>query len=208
MDRRLLIIFAIAGLGAAILFFPSGDVNSSHEQLGEDRSQANIARITTPIRAASPGTPQPAGTPRYSAPESTVGKSPSRASSSISKEDLAERLAKRKQTPFYEHSQDVAKRWLHLGNLLASAGDTESAQRARAVSRDLRYGIRPDGTIEKQSAALDNELNTLESLRLRYSENSEITEILNYIQKASQQFSASGGWYAEPEETPREGPTR
>ncbi|MBN1335006.1 MAG: hypothetical protein JXB39_03500 [Deltaproteobacteria bacterium] len=161
MNRKIVLVLAIiAGVALAlILLLPSGG-GDADKPSGVDRTS-----IEKPSKVVKT---------RKSAVDYDLAPA---------KRDAAEERAVRRTTPYYQHVQTVAKRWMRLGNLMAGQGNDEDASKARTVARALRSANRADGTEEARKAALEEESRILEEMTGKYTEG-DISRILANITRA------------------------
>jgi hypothetical protein len=170
MDKRILIaLAALAGICAAILLFPSRDKVDADVAVGHDHA---------PDRGEVE-TPEPKRTKKRRMNDVSETPVPN------AKETARAANEARKATPFYQHTQAVAKRWLVMANTIGPAGQTELASEMRELSRELRSASRPDGAEADQQAALEHEgelLAKAQAVQL----DAEMAEILEYLTEAYQ----------------------
>jgi len=169
MDRKILIaLAAIAGICAAILLFPARDKVDADVAVGHDHSPKTTAddddKPTRKTRGINDVSDEPAPN---------------------AKESAKARNEARKATPFYQHTQAVAKRWLVMANTIGPAGQDAIATEMRDLSRDLRQASRPDGTETTQQAALEREAKLIIKAQA-LSLDAEMTEVLEYLANAHQ----------------------
>ena len=169
MDKRILIaLAAVAGICAAILLFPKRNKVDADVAVGHDHTPAADAEDDKPrqktrrMNDVSEDAPTP-----------------------DAKEVAAARNEARKATPYYQHVQASAKRWLVMANTIGPSGQAELATEMRELSRELRAASRPDGTEEAQQAALDHEGQLLAKAQA-ISLDVEMDEILTYLSQAHQ----------------------
>jgi hypothetical protein len=167
MDRKILIaLAAIAGVCAAILLFPASEKVDADVAVGADH------------------------TPDHDDDDQDGPKEPRRRINDVKNVPVpaAKEAAKaaneaRRATPFYQHTQAVAKHWLTLANILGPAGQEEIASEMREVARGLRAASRPDGTSDDQKAALELEGRVLEQAQA-LSLDAEQAETLAFLAQA------------------------
>jgi len=170
MDRKILIaLAAIAGICAAILLFPARDKVDADVAVGRDHSP-------TPTADDDDDKPK-----RKKRGMNDVSDKPA----PNAKEASKARNEARKATPFYQHTQAVAKRWLVMANTIGPAGQEAIATEMREMSRDLRQASRPDGTENTQQAALESEAKLITKAQA-LSLDAEMTEVLEYLVEAHQ----------------------
>ncbi len=169
MDRRILIaLAAVAGICAAILLFPARDKVDADVAVGHDHTPTAIdADPDKPARK----------TKKRGMNDVTEAPSPS------AKQAAQERNEARKATPYYQHTQAVAKRWLVMANTIGPAGETEIATEMRELSRELRQASRPDGTEGLQQAALEHEAAMIAKAQ-ELSLDAPMAEVLAYLAQA------------------------
>ncbi len=169
MDRKILIaLAAIAGICAAILLFPARDKVDADVAVGHDHSPKTTVDEPDEPKPRKRGMNDVSDAPRPNA-----------------KDAAKARNEARKATPYYQHVQAAAKRWLVMANTIGPAGEDAIAQEMRELSRELRAQSRPDGTEAGQQAALDKEgelITRAQALSL----DAEMTEILDYLVQAHQ----------------------
>ncbi len=171
MDRRILLaLCAIAGICAAILLFPTREKEDADVAVGHDHA--------APVTATTKSRPV-----KTRINEAPSGPLPG------AKDAAAEAREAHFSTPYYEHTKAAAKRWLALGNLLTAEGDTEAAQRARAIARALRSASRMDGSDDAREEAAAGEVELIAELQAKYTEG-EIAEILAYLGGAAEALRA------------------
>jgi len=148
VNRRIVLVLAIiAGVALAlILLLPSGGRDEESQvavgrPLVEKHDKAVRTQRTTVDEELSPA-----------------------------KKEAADARNARRSSPYFQHVQVVAKRWMRIGNLMATQGKEEDATKARTVARALRSAGRQDGTEEAQQAALEEEARVLQELQGRYTE--------------------------------------
>ncbi len=174
MDRKVLIaLAAIAGICAAILLFPARDKVDADVAVGHDHSPKE-ADDDKPERKKKRGIND----------VSEVAESVPNA-----KEAAKARNEARKATPYYQHVQAAAKRWLVLANTIGPAGHDEIATEMRELSRELRQASRPDGTEEAQQDALKREGEVLAKVQ-ELDLDAEMTEIVGYLSQAYEAATA------------------
>jgi hypothetical protein len=163
VNRKIVLVLAIiAGIALAlILLLPSGG--------GDDEEQAAVGRATVER-------PEKAVKTRTAAAEDDL---------SPAKREATDARAARRATPYFQHVQTVAKRWMRLGNLMAGQGKEEDASKARTVARALRSASRSDGTEEARLAALEEEGRILAEMKGKYAEG-DIAKILANVDLAYQ----------------------
>jgi hypothetical protein len=161
LNRKIVLVLAIiAGVALAlILLLPSGG--------GDQKDQAAVSSSVVEK-------PQKAVKTRKDVIDEDL---------SPAKREAAEARAARRSTPYFQHVQTVAKRWMRLGNLMVGQGAQEDATQARTVARALRSANRADSTDETRQAALDEEGRVLEEMKARYAEG-DIAKILANIELA------------------------
>ncbi len=161
MNRKIILVLAlIAGAALAlILLLPGGD--------GGGENQVAVGRPTVEKPAKAMKT-------RTEVLDADV---------SPAKREATQARAARRATPYFQHVQTVAKRWMRIGNLMAGQGQEDDASKARTVARALRSANRTDGTEEAQKAALDEEGRILAELKARYPEG-DVSKILANIELA------------------------
>jgi hypothetical protein len=169
MDKRILIaLAALAGICAAILLFPKRDKVDADVAVGHDHTPAADAADDEPRRKKRRMND-------VSEDQPTADK----------KELAAAANEARKATPYYQHVQASAKRWLVMANTIGPAGETDLATEMRELSRELRAASRPDGTEATQQAALDHEAALIVKAQA-LSLDSDMSEILDYLAQAHQ----------------------
>jgi len=161
VNRRIVLVLAIiAGVALAlILLLPSGGRDEESQvavgrPLVEKHDKAVRTQRTTVDEELSPA-----------------------------KKEAADARNARRSSPYFQHVQVVAKRWMRIGNLMAAQGKEEDASKARTVARALRSASRSDGTEEAQQAALDEEVKVLKDLQARYTDG-DIAKILGNVAQA------------------------
>lgn len=161
MNRRIVLVLAIiAGVALAlILLLPSGS--------GDEDERAAVGRTTVEKHD------KVVRTQRTTVDEELPP----------AKKEAADARTARRSTPYFQHVQTVAKRWMRVGNLMAAQGKEEDATKARTVARALRSASRPDGTEEAQKAALDEEAKVLQEMQAKYTEG-DVSKILANVAQA------------------------
>jgi hypothetical protein len=172
MDRRILIaLAAVAGICAAILLFPSRDKVDADVAVGHDHAPSDDA-------ATAQETPRKGKKRRVNDVSDDVA-------APVSKEASKAANEARRATPYYQHVQAAAKRWLVMANTIGPAGQDALATEMRELSRELRAASRPDGTEDAQKAALAHEGELITKAQA-VSLDAEMTEILDYLVQAHQ----------------------
>ena len=167
MDRRILIaLAAVAGICAAILLFPARDKVDADVAVGHDHSPKSTEPAQDKPRKKTRGMNDVSDEPTPDA-----------------KQAAKARNEARKATPYYQHVQASAKRWLVMANTIGPAGESAIAEEMRELSRELRQASRPDGTENTQQAALEREAELISKAQ-GLSLDAEMTEILDYLAQA------------------------
>jgi hypothetical protein len=167
MDRRILIaLAAVAGICAAILLFPSRDKVDADVAVGHDHSPEAGEQVDEAPRKKKRRINDASDEPTPNA-----------------KQAAKARNEARRATPYYQHVQATAKRWLVMANTIGPDGNDAIATEMRELARELRQASRPDGTENQQQAALEREgelIDKAKALNL----DPEMDEILAYLIQA------------------------
>jgi hypothetical protein len=174
MDRKIFFVLAaIAGICAAILLLPSRDDTVLDDVTPPDRNDAEDAHQDDQPAEQQASERKPHRDPQFKAQAQAANEA-------------------RQASPFYQHTQDSAKRWQVLANTIGPQGHEELAAEMRDVANQVRTANRPDGTEEAKQTALEAETAMLEKLAgLDLELNAEMTEIIEFLQQARQSYGAS-----------------